>query len=71
MLAVLCFVLLLAAWVLDLFTPQLFVAAILFNIPVALSSLSLRRNLTISLVIAAEIANLIAGYVNGVQAHYH
>ncbi len=63
----LCYGLLVAAWIVDLITPQLFIVAILFNGPIALSSLALRRRLTANLVIAAEIANVIAGYVNGVQ----
>lgn len=69
--AVICYALLIAAWLIDLFTPQLFVASILFNGPIALSSLALRTRLTAQLVIAAEIANVIAGYVNGVQAGHH
>lgn len=67
----LCYGLLVIAWVLDLLTPQLFIAAILFNGPIALSSLALRSRLTTNLVVAAEIANAVAGYVNGVQAGYH
>jgi signal transduction histidine kinase len=62
--------LLIVAWVVDLFTPQLLVAAILLNGPIALSSLALRSRLTAQLVVAAEIANLVAGYVNGLQAGY-
>ncbi len=69
--ALLCYGLLLAAWVLDLVTPQLFIAAILLNGPIALSSLALQRRLTTNLVIVAEIANAVAGYVNGVQAGHH
>lgn len=69
--ALLCYGLLLVAWILDLLTPQLFVAAILLNGPIALSSLALRSGLTINLVIAAEIANATAGYVNGLQAGHH
>ncbi len=67
----LCYALLVAAWVVDLVTPQLFVAAILLNGPIALSSIALRSRLTTSLVIVAQIANVVAGYVNGVQAGYH
>lgn len=70
MIPALCYALLLAAWIIDLFTPQLFVAAILLNGPIALSSLALQRRLTTNLVIVAQIANVVAGYVNGVQAHY-
>lgn len=69
--AVLCYALLIAAWIIDLFTPQQFVAAILLNGPIALSSLALQRRLTAQLVVAAEIANAIAGYVNGAQMGYH
>jgi signal transduction histidine kinase len=68
---VLCYVLLLAAWIVDLLTPQLFVAAVLLNGPIALSGLALNTRLTTTLVVLAEIANTVAGYVNGVQAHYH
>jgi signal transduction histidine kinase len=69
--ALLCYALLVGAWIVDLFTPQLFVAAILLNGPIALSSLALQSRLTMQLVVAAELANLIAGYVNGAQAGYH
>jgi signal transduction histidine kinase len=67
----LCYGLLVIAWIVDLLTPQLFIAAILLNGPIALSSLALRSRLTTNLVIAAEIANAVAGYVNGVQAGHH
>jgi signal transduction histidine kinase len=66
-----CYGLLVLAWIVDLVTPQLFIAAILLNGPIALSSLTLQSRLTINLIVAAEIANLIAGYVNGVQSHFH
>jgi signal transduction histidine kinase len=69
--ALLCYGLLIVAWIVDLVTPQLFIAAILFNGPIALSSLALKRRLTTNLVIAAEVANAVAGYVNGVQAGGH
>jgi signal transduction histidine kinase len=70
-LPVLCYGLLGGAWALDLVTPQLFVAAILFNGPIALSNLALSRALTTRLVVLSEIANVVSGYVNGVQAGYH
>lgn len=70
LLPVLCYALALAAWIVDLFTPQLFVAAILLNGPIALSGLALSTRVTTGLVIFAEIANIVAGYVNGAQAHY-
>jgi len=69
--ALLCYGLLVAAWIVDLLTPQLFIAAILFNGPIALSSLALRSRLTANLVVAAEVANAIAAYANGVHAGYH
>lgn len=66
----LCYGLLLGAWIIDLLTPQLFVAAILLNGPIALSALALRPRLTIRLLVLAEIANAVACYVNGVQDGY-
>ncbi len=69
--APLCYALLILAWILDLFTPQSFVAAILLNGPIALSALALRKQLTLQLTILAEIANVVAGYVNGLQAGGH
>jgi hypothetical protein len=69
--AMLCYGLLAAAWIVDLFTPQLFVAAILYNGPIALSSLALSSRLTMRLVLASEAANAVAGYVNGAQAGYN
>ncbi len=71
MIPALCYGLLAIAWVIDLLTPQLFVAAILLNGPIALSALALQPRLTVLLTVLAEIANLIAGYVNGVQAGHH
>ncbi len=44
--ALLCYALLVAAWIVDLVTPQLFIAAILLNGPIALSSLALQSRLT-------------------------
>jgi signal transduction histidine kinase len=70
-LPLLCYGLTAAVWVLDLLTPQLFVAAILFNGPIALSSTALRSALTMRLVVSSEIANAVTGYVNGAQAGYH
>lgn len=67
-----CVVSLLAAFVIDLYTPQLFVAAILLDIPIVLSSLGDgSRRFTYGMVIAALVANAVAGYVNGVQEHHH
>jgi signal transduction histidine kinase len=66
-----CVALLVGAWLLDLVTPQLFVAAILLNGPIALSSLALDSHLTRRLVVAALVANVTAAYVNGVHDGYH
>ena len=66
-----CVTLLVLAFAFDLVTPQLLIAAILLNAPIALSSFALDRRLTIWLVAASELANLIAFYANGVREHYH
>ncbi|HEV7179007.1 MAG TPA: ATP-binding protein [Candidatus Baltobacteraceae bacterium] len=71
MIAAVCYVLLLLAWILDLLTPQSFVAAILSNGPIALSALALQSRLTVRLIVLAEIANVVAGVVNGAMAGYH
>ncbi len=60
-----------AAWLLDLLTPQLFVVAILLNGPIALSSLTLDTRFTQLLVVLALVANVSAGYANGVADGYH
>lgn len=70
-LALLCYAMLVAAWILDLLTPQLFVAAILLNAPIALSGLALNSRLTTAMIVLAEVANVAAGYINGAQQHYH
>jgi signal transduction histidine kinase len=66
--AFLCYGLLLIAWIIDLLTPQLLIVAILFNAPIALSSLALQSRLTTRLVIFSEIANAVAGYYDGAVA---
>ena len=65
-----CYGLTVAAWVLDMLTPQLFVVAILFNGPIALSGIALRPRLTLWLVAFAQVANIVAGYYNGASAGY-
>ena len=64
---VLCIILLLVAFTIDLLTPQALVAAILLTIPVALSSLVLNRRITQGLIVVALVANVVAGYFNGVR----
>lgn len=66
-----CYGLFVLAWIVDLVTPQAFVVSILLSGPIALSTLALQSRLTVRLTILAEIANVIAGYVNGAQAGYH
>ena len=65
-----CVLALLCAFVVDLFTPQLFVAAILLDVPIVLSSLGSSARFRIALVIAALACDIIAGYVNGVHAGF-
>ena len=65
-----CIGLLVAAFVLDLLTPQLFVVAILLNGPIALSSLTLDSRFTRWLVGLALVANAVAGYANGIHDHH-
>lgn len=71
LISILCYALIIVAWIVDLLTPQLFVAAILYNGPIALSGLALSTRLTTALVVFAQIANIVAGYVNGMQSHGH
>jgi len=68
--APICYGLTAAAWVLDMFTPQLFVVAILLNGPIALSGIALRPRLTLWLVAVAQVANVVAGYYNGASNGY-
>lgn len=68
LLTALCIMGLLAAFAIDLATPQLFIAAILLDIPIVLSAFLGSRRLTGSLAVGALTANVIAGYVNGLQA---
>lgn len=66
-----CILALVAAFAIDLLTPQLFVTAILLDAPIVLSSLTRSSRFTYALVTAALIANIVAGYVNGVNDHDH
>jgi len=66
-----CVLSLLAAFVVDLLTPQLFVAAILLDVPIVLSSLGGSARFRTGLIIAALSCNVVAGYINGVQAGHH
>ena len=64
-----CIALLVAAWILDLLTPQLFVVAILLTGPIAISSLALDSRFTRLLVVLALVADATAGYANGFHDH--
>ena len=59
-----CVVMLVAIFALDVLTPQRLVAAILLNIPIALSGLAYQRRLTLGLVVSAIVADIIAGVLN-------
>lgn len=65
---VVSFALLALVFALDAATPQALVVAILFNVPIVLSAFMGSATLTTSLVVAALIANLAAGYINGMAA---
>jgi signal transduction histidine kinase len=66
-----CVLSLLAAFVVDLLTPQLFVAAILLDVPIVLSSLGSSARFRMSLIVAALACDVAAGYINGLQAGHH
>jgi signal transduction histidine kinase len=68
---VVCVLSLLGAFVVDLLTPQLFVAAILLDVPIVLSSLGGSAGFRIGLIAAALVCDVLAGYANGVQAGHH
>jgi signal transduction histidine kinase len=65
-----CLVALLGAFVIDLLTPQQFVAAILLDIPIVLSSLGGSARFRYALIGAALACDIVAGYVNGVHSGY-
>ena len=56
-----CLVALLGAFVVDLLTPQLFVAAILLDVPIVLSSLGGSTRFRIALIVAALACDGVAG----------
>jgi two-component system sensor histidine kinase KdpD len=68
---VVCVLSLLGAFVVDLLTPQLFVAAILLDVPIVLSSLGGSGGFRIGLIAAALVCDVIAGYANGIHAGHH
>lgn len=68
---VVCVLSLLGAFVVDLLTPQLFVTAILLDVPIVLSSLGASARFRIALVVAALICDIVAGYLNGLAEGHH
>ena len=68
--AVAAFALLIAAFVVDAFTPQRLVVAILLDVPIVLAALTQSRRLTASLVIAAIAADAAAAFVNAAHDEY-
>ncbi|MDQ2858582.1 MAG: HAMP domain-containing histidine kinase [Candidatus Eremiobacteraeota bacterium] len=67
---VVCIAALSAAFVTDVLTPQILIAAILLDVPIVLSSMRDDRRFTYAMVLAALCANVIAGYVNGMHDNY-
>jgi len=65
-----CLALLVAAWTIDLVTPQLLIVSILLNGPIALSSLARDSRFTRILVVFALVADATGGYVNGLVEHH-
>jgi len=63
-LALLTLALLGVALALDILTPAGLVVAILFNVPIALSSLLLSRSFTLTVMVLALLGNLLAGFLN-------
>lgn len=71
MAAWLSILLLAAAWILDMFTPESLVAAILLTVPVALSGVFLEKRFTGWMVALALLADVVAGWYNGIRAGDH
>jgi len=68
---IICAALLIAAFVVDMFTPQLLVIAILYNAPIALTSFATNRRLTAQIVVASLVADVVSGWFNGYREHQH
>lgn len=64
-------VLLAAAWLVDMFTQQRLVAAILLTIPVAVASLYLQPKAARWFIVAALAADAVAGWFNGLSEGGH
>jgi signal transduction histidine kinase len=68
--AVAAFGLLIAAFVVDVLTPQTLVIAILLDVPIVLAALTQSRRLTASLTLAALIADIAAAFVDAARDDY-
>jgi signal transduction histidine kinase len=64
------FALLIAAFVVDMLTPQTLVIAILLDVPIVLAALTQSRRLTTSLVAAALVADVVAAFVDAARDDY-
>ena len=60
------FAALIGCFAIDLATPQTLVVAILFDVPIVIVALAGSRRLTTGMVVLALIADIVAGYANGV-----
>lgn len=68
--AVVAFALLVTAFVIDAVTPAGLVIAILLDIPIVLAALTQSRRLTVSLVLAAVLADVSAAVINAARDGY-
>lgn len=59
-----CLALMLGGLILDIFTPQQFIAAIVWIVPIALSGLVFSKRFTFSLVIAAVVLSFLVSWLN-------
>ncbi len=64
------FALLIVTFVLDAITPQTLVLAIVLDIPIVMAALTQSRRLTVSLVVAALVADGAAAVINAAQVGY-
>ena len=66
-----CIALVIVAWLIDMFSPRLVVAAILYDAPIALTALALKRRFTWSMVAVALVLNAVAGWYHAAhEGHY-
>jgi signal transduction histidine kinase len=65
-----CWALLVIVWVIDLFSPQLLVVAILLSAPVALSVAASNVSLTWQLMVGGLLADASAGWYNTLHEHF-